>query len=353
MNVGAGAAAASPFAGSPPIGPADVKAAAARIATRIRPVTLVAADAKPFDESSVYLACETTQVTGSFEARGAANLALYHLEHGALPEAGTVAAVCGNGNAAVACAWAAHETGSRATVFVGKEQDAHASAGSASHRTARARLMRRLAEFGAEVIGVDGDAEQAARAAADHARQSAALLAAPDNPLFAVGAGTLAAEINDLVGSEIDTVVVSVGGGALLAGTCAALEHTGIRVVPVEPQRSRTLSAALEAGFPVDAPGAEGSHATATPAGDSLGSRRVSQLALDLARAAGCVPVQVTDEEITRARQTLWEQRRIPAEYGAAAAFAAVQSGAYLPDMYERVVVVIGGANTDPATLES
>lgn len=350
MSVGAGSASLSPFTGAPPIGSADVKAAAGRIAGRVRPVSLVAADAKPFDESTLYLACETTQVTGSFEARGAANLALYHLEHGALPEAGTVTAVSGNGNAAVACAWAARETGGRATVFIGEEGVSQASDVFARHRAARARLMRRLIEFGAELHSVPGGAQDAARAAADHAERIGALHShSSDNPLLAVGAGTLAAEINELIGSEIDTIILPVGSG-LLAGTCAALEHTGIRVVPVEPQYGRMLSAALEAGFPIDAPGAD---TAATLSADSLGARRISQLALDLARAAGCVPVQVTDEEIARARQALWDHRRIPVEYGAATAFAAIQSGAYVPDVYERVVVVIGGANTDPATLES
>lgn len=352
MNVGAGAAAANPLGAAPAIGPADVKAAAGRIAQRIRPATLIARDVKPFDESNVYLACETTQVTGSFEARGAANLALCHLEHDALPEAGTAIAACGNGNAAVACAWAARETGSRATVFVPEDHGLQMSeAAGAEYRATRAHLMRRLIEYGAEVRGVEGDAEAAARAAAEHADLTGALLShSYDHPMIAVGAGTLAAEINELIGAEIDTIVVPVGGGTLLAGTCAALEHTGIRVVAVEPQRNRTLTAALEAGFPVDAPGTD---AMTTLAADSFGARRVSQLALDLARAARCVPVQVTEEEIARGRRALWEQHRIPAEYGAATAYAAIQSGAYVPDVYERVVVIISGANTDPATLES
>jgi threonine dehydratase len=332
MSVGAGAAGVNPFMGAPPIGPADVKAAAGRIGPRIRPVTMVAADPGPFDRTSLYLACESTQVTGSFDARGAANFALYHQEHGALPEAGVVVAASGCGNAGLACAWAARETDSRATVFVPAD--------------CPWQVVSRLHDLGAEVRRADGDATQAARAAATHAEQTGALLShAYDNPLIAVGAGTLAAEVNDLVGAEIDTIVLPVGGGALLAGTCAALEHTGIRIVPVEPQRSRTLSMALEAGFPVDVP-------AAALAGDSLGARRVSQLALELARTSGChQPVQVTDEEIDRARQTLWEQRRLAVEYGAAAALAAIQSGAYVPDVYERVVVVLTGANTDPTTL--
>lgn len=350
MNVGAGPAASRP-AGFLPIGPADVKAAAERIARRVRPVTLVATDSRPFAQCAVYLACESTQATGSFEARGAANLALYHQEHGALPEAGTVIAACGNGNAAVACAWAARETRSRATVFVPEQADSPSIDARAAHRAARADLIRRLIGYGAELRDVGGDAQDAQFAAAQHARQTGALLShSYDNPVAAVGAGTLAAEVNELLGSEIDTIIVPVGGGSLLAGTCAALEYTGIRVVPVEPQRNRTLSAAMAAGFPVEDLGAEDA---ATLSGDSFAARRVSHLALELARAAGCVPVQVADEEILRARRALWQRLRIPAEYGAAAAFAALESGAYVPEVYERVVVVISGANTDPATLDS
>jgi threonine dehydratase len=331
MSVGAGAAAANPFMGTPPIGAADVKAAAERIGAWVRPVTMLAADCGPYDRSSLYLACESTQVTGSYEARGAANFALYYQEHAALPEAGVVVAASGCGNAGLACAWAARETESRATVFVPAD--------------CSWQVVRKLHDLGAEVRRADGDAEHAARAAAAHAELTGALLShAYDNPLVAVGAGTVAAEINGLLGPEIDTILVPVGGGALLAGTCAALEHTGITIVPVEPQRGRTLSAAMEAGIPVDVP-------NNTVAADSLGAHRVSRLALDLARAAGCRPVQVTDEEIERTRAGLWEQRRLAADYGAATALAAIESGAYVPDVYERVVVVIGGGNTDVAAL--
>lgn len=332
MNVGAGAAAATPFMGTPPIGPADVKAAAGRIAPRIRPVTMVAADPGPFDRTSLYLACDTTQVTGGCDVRGAINFVLYHLEHAALPAAGVVIAACGNGDAGLACAWAARETGTKATVFVPED--------------CPAPTVRRLHLLGAKVQRGHGDAEDAARAAAGYAERTGALLShSYDNPLIAVGIGTLAAEINELIGPDIDTVLVPVGGGALLAGTCAALEHTGIKVVPVEPQLSPTLGLALDAGHPVDVP-------VSSLAADSLGARRVSQLALDLARGAGCRPVAVTEEEIARARRSLWQERRMAAQYGAVVALAAILAGAYVPDVYERVVVVISGANTDPATLE-
>ncbi len=331
VDTGAATTTPAPFMSTPPIGPADVKAAAGRIAQRIRPVTLVAADPGPFDRTSLYLASETTQVTGGYEARGAANFVLYHLEHGAVPEAGVVIATGAGGDSGLACAWAARDTGTRATVYV--------------PANCPVATVRRLHRLGAQVRQAKGGTDAAERAARTYAARTGALLShSYDNPLIAVGAGTLGNEINDLVGPEIDTVLVPVGGGALLAGLCAALEHTGIRVVPVEPAVAPALAAALDAGRPVDVP-------AQSLAADSLAARRVSQLALDLARSADLRPVAVTEEEIERARRSLWEERRLPAQYGASVALAAVLSGAYVPDRYERMVVVITGANTDPASL--
>jgi len=54
----------------------------------------------------------------------------------------------------------------------------------------------------------------------------------------------------------------------------------------------------------------------------------------------------VTDEAIQRAQQALWDALRIVAEPGGAAAFAALQSGAYQPAPEERVGIVISGGNT-------
>jgi threonine dehydratase len=51
------------------------------------------------------------------------------------------------------------------------------------------------------------------------------------------------------------------------------------------------------------------------------------------------------------ARSLLWQEYRIIVEHGAAAAFAALHSGAYVPAEGERVAVILCGANTDPATV--
>ena len=54
----------------------------------------------------------------------------------------------------------------------------------------------------------------------------------------------------------------------------------------------------------------------------------------------------VTDDAIRNAQRTLWEALRIVAEPGGATAFAALQSGAYVPAAGERVGVVVCGGNT-------
>jgi threonine dehydratase len=309
----------------PPLGPADVKAAVERVEPHVRPVALLAADAGPFDRAGLYLAAESAQITGSFKVREAVNLAVYYLEQRSMPDAGVVIADPRGGNAAYACAWAARETETAATVFAGPSAPRGAVEG--------------LCALGAQVRVVEGDDAKVAEAARRFADQEGALLSHPyDNPLVVAGAGTLAAEINAAIGSEIDTVVVPVVGAALFAGTCAALEHTGIRIVPVELHGRRHLADALEtAACPADGGGFE--------------SCCVTPMAVELARGMDCMPVAVTAEEVDRTRAVLWQQRRLAVEWPAAMALAAVQAGVYVPDMYERVVVVLTGGNIDPAEL--
>ena len=87
-------------------------------------------------------------------------------------------------------------------------------------------------------------------------------------------------------------------------------------------------------------------------AADSLGARRVGEIAFSIASQVTPTSVLVSDEAIVEARRQLWRDYRIPAEHGAAAAFAGLSSGAYQPVEGERVAVVVCGANTDVRTLE-
>jgi threonine dehydratase len=63
--------------------------------------------------------------------------------------------------------------------------------------------------------------------------------------------------------------------------------------------------------------------------------------------------VLVADETVALARRLLWDEARVAAEPGAAAPVAALVEGAYVPELDERVGLVICGGNADPATLDA
>jgi threonine dehydratase len=317
-----------PVPESLPLGPLDVKAAAARIAGRVRPVVLAPADSDLYPGGRITFACEFMQHTGTFKARGAANLAAAHLQDGTMPEAGIT--IASGGNAGVACAWAAKATGTRATVFL--------------PATAPEFKVAKLRGYGAQVRLVGTEYADALAASIEYAQTSGALLShAYDNPLIAAGAGTMTAELLAQL-PDVDTIMVAVGGGGLFAGTAAAVAESGVRVVAVEPENCRALNAALEAGGPVDV-------TVDSVASDALGARRVSKMAFELAQRSNVRSVLVDDDAIVQARRSLWDCRRVVVEHGGAAAFAALTSGAYVPADGEHVVVVLCGANTDPASV--
>jgi len=151
-----------------------------------------------------------------------------------------------------------------------------------------------------------------------------------------LGQGTLGLELAEQ--ASLDTVLVSVGGGGLLGGV-AAWYAGKVKVIGVEPECAPTLTEALKAGRPVDAP-------AGGVAADSLAPRRVGELMFPIARAHVATVLLVSDAAIRRAQDALWSAVRIVAEPGGAAAFAALLGGAYAPAARERVGVIVSGGNS-------
>jgi threonine dehydratase len=267
---------------------------------------------------AVTLKLEQLQLAGSFKARGA----FTNLLTRAVPEVGVVAASGGNHGAAVA--YAARRLGVAARVFV--------PAISSPAKLARIRAC------GAELV-LAGERYADALAASEEwaARSGALQVHAFDQPETLLGQGTLALELLEQA-PALDTILVAVGGGGLIAGIAAWCAGR-VRVVGVEPEAAPTLTAALRAGKPVDAP-------AGGIAADSLAPRRVGELVFPIARAYVERVVLVGDAAIRQAQRTLWDRVRVVAEPGGAAALAALESGAYRPSRDERVAVVVSGGNT-------
>lgn len=300
----------------------DVLEAAERIAPHIRETPVFKAD-------DLYCKAEFTQHTGSFKPRGSFNRLLTAREAGALdPEVGVVCA--SGGNAGLAAAHAAATLGVPATVFV--------------PATAPAMKVAKLRDLGARVHQVGDQYAEAYEAAQRHvAETGAAFVHAYDQPAVAAGAGTIALEIvRDLPG--VTHIVVAVGGGGLFAGIATVAAEHGVHVIAVEPERAPTLHEALQAGAPVDVE-------VSGVAADSLGAKRIGDIAFAAAQRAAVTSVLVSDEAIISARQALWDQRRLVVEHGAAAAYAGVLNGRNEIGAAATVAVVLCGANTDPSSL--
>ena len=300
------------------ISTADVERAAARIEGRVRRTPVLAAD------EGVWFKLEQLQHTGSFKARGAFNRIIAAGE-----QTGVVAA--SGGNAGLAVAYAAREFGLPAQVYV--------------PATAPAVKVAKLRRLGAAVELVGEKYADAYDAAVKHAADSGELFChAYDQPDVCAGQGTLGLELLEQTG-VLDTILVAVGGGGLLAGVAAAVEGRA-RVVGVEPRTIPTLHSALAAGEPVAVD-------VAGIAADSLGATRLGDIAFAVATRTDAGSVLVDDTAIVEARAALWDRYRLAVEPGGATAFAALLSGAYRPAPGERVAVVLCGANTDPTTLTS
>ncbi|HEX6686991.1 MAG TPA: threonine/serine dehydratase [Candidatus Limnocylindrales bacterium] len=293
---------------------AQLAEAAARITGRVRrtPVLPVA--------PGLWFKLEFLQHTGTFKARGMLNRIL-----AAGPSARAGVVIASGGNAGLAAAWAARSAGVPIEVFVPEN--------------APLVKVAKLRSLGASVIQAGQEYAEAYDAAQKRVAETGAVSChAYDQPEVVAGAGTLGLELLEQV-QDPATIVVAVGGGGLMAGVAAATFGKGTTVVGVEPENAPTLHAALAAGEPVDV-------AVSGVAADSLGARRLGDIAFDVATRTGVRSVLVSDDDIVAARRELWDKFRILVEHGAAAAYAGCR-----PAEGERTVIVLCGANTDPATV--
>lgn len=228
---------------------------------------------------------ETLQHAGSFKVRGVLNALL----SGPLPEAGVAAP---GGNLGAAAAFAALALRRPAHIFV-------------PGRATRAAFAAAEASLPDIHFGGDTEADAGAACAAFRARTGAT---GPTRDAATIaGYGTVGAEW-EADSDGVDTVLVAVSSGALAAGV-AAWFGPRVRVV----------------GARSDAPAA----AALVPPSVAV--------------------VRVPEGAILDAQQALWRVARIVAEPAGALAYAALLSGAYTPAPGERVGVLVGGGNVDPA----
>ena len=303
-----------------PIGRDAIAAVARVIGPHIRRTPVIEVDAADFGLAPrpVVFKLELLQHAGSFKSRGA----FTNLLTRKIPPAGVVAASGGNHGAAVA--FAARRLGVPARIYV-------------PEISSPAKIAR-IRAYGADlVVGGERYAEAFAASEAFAAQSGAMTVHAFDQRETLLGQGTLARELESQA-PDLDTLLVGVGGGGLIAGI-AALYRGSVKVVGVEPEAAPTLTRALAAGRPVDAE-------AGGVAADSLAPKRIGELVYPIARDHVAGVVLVEDDAIRAAQRALWDVLRIVGEPGGSAATAALLSGRYRPQQGERVGILISGGNT-------
>jgi threonine dehydratase len=272
--------------------------------------------------ANVYLKAELFQRTGSFKPRGVLNKlrSLTYEER----ERGVIGASAGNH--AQALAWCARHEGLDALLVM--------------WRTASPAKVAATEAYGAEIDLAAEGPETVFERLHDLMAETGRTLVHPfDDPLVAAGQGTVALEIAEDV-PNVDTVVVPVGGGGLLAGIAAALPDA--RVVAVEPSVSNALTVGLAANGPT--PVAPQSIA------DGLNAPFAGELAIRVAREHGVQVVLVEEGEIEDGMRFLYERAKLACEPAGAAGVAAIRAGRIPLEEDEVVAVVVSGGNVSAET---
>ena len=306
--------------------PSAVRSAAARIAGQVhRTPVRTSATLDGRTGAQVLVKDEAVQKTGSFKARGALNRLLTLPDEAR--ERGLVCVTAGNHGAAVA--WAAAQTGAKATVVMPTYSPAAKVAACWS--------------YGAEVI-LHGDTTTEAFAECERLQHERGLTFVHpfDDAVVLAGAGTTGLEIlEDL--PDVDVIVVPVGGGGLLGGVASAVRQLrpAAKIIAVELAEGPGLAPALAAGKPVPVPRPPDTLA------DGMTPPFVGALPLQIAREAVDAIVAVGEGEIIGAMKLLMTRAKLYVEGSGAAATAAILTGKVKASAGARVAAIVSGGNVD------
>ncbi|MCR2791491.1 threonine ammonia-lyase [Microbacterium sp. zg.Y625] len=279
----------------------------------------------------VHLKLENLQRTGSFKIRGAT----YRLSRLTDEERSRGVVAASAGNHAQGVALAAQKLGIPATIFM----------------PLGVPVPKLLATrgYGAEVILEGETVETPLRLAAEYAERTGAVLIHPfDHRDVIIGQGTLGLELWDEI-PELETVVVGIGGGGLVAGIAAAVkaraaaEGRSVRIIGVQAQNSAAYPSSLEAGRPLVVP-------TTPTIADGIAVARPGDVPFEIIRELVDEVVTVSDDDIARALLVLLERAKQVVEPAGAAGVAAILAGKVQAS--GPTAVVLSGGNIDPLLLQ-
>jgi threonine dehydratase len=277
--------------------------------------------------AEIFLKLENMQRTGSFKDRGA--LAKLLSLDGAQAKAGVIAVSAGNHAQGVA--WHAQRLGIPATIVM--------------PRGTPFTKIRRTEALGAQVMLHGTDVSAAEPHAMSLAEREGLTFVHPfADPAVIAGQGTVALEML-AAQPDLDTILVPVGGGGLIAGmaTAAKAIRPEIEIIGVEAAMYPAVHNALEG-----VEGTVGGHTLA----EGIAVKGPGEINLEIIRALVDGTVLVDEPALEIAVVEMMEIAKVMVEGAGAAPLAALASNR---ERFEgrRIGLVVSGANIDSRLLAS
>ena len=275
------------------------------------------------------LKAELFQRTGSFKSRGALNAAMLLSPEQRARGVVTLSA----GNHGQGLAFAASKVGTRAIVFmpegaVPTKVEAIRGYGAETHFSPTMEAIFPLMET--------------------HQREHGLTFISPfSDPGIIAGQGTVGLEILEDV-PEVETIVVPVGGGGLLAGVALAVksQRPDVRIIGVEPEGADVVSRSLASGKPETA-------VHINTIADGLTAPFAGELSQAIIQHYVDDVVLVSDDEIVNAMRLILERVKVLVEPAGAASVAALLSGKAGARHGGRTVAILSGGNVDFTKLKA
>jgi len=305
----------------------DIRASAKRIEPFVRRTPMLATTGlkSPLPgQGTVVLKLESLQVTGSFKARGATSkltsLPAEHLKRGIITASG--------GNHGIAVAYAGFLAKVPTTIYVPEGVSP--------------LKAEKIKGYGAALVVSGRHWSESNTAALAQAQRDGLTYFHPfaDTAVMA-GQGTVGLEIL-VEDPAIDTFIVAIGGGGLIAGMASAIRQLKptARIVGVEPVGAPTIHDSLRAGKVVTLPSITTSVLT-------LAASRTDEMNFAIIKDTVEKVVLITDDDMRIAAKFLWMELGVAADLSGAAGMAAILGGKYTPQAGERVCVLVCGAGPD------
>jgi threonine dehydratase len=295
----------------------DIQAAREKIASFIHKTPLIHSNSlSMMSGAEVWLKLENLQKTGSFKVRGAFNKLLH--------VSGERVIAASMGNHAQAVAFAANKLGKQATIVM----------------PATVSLVKEEATkgYGAEVV-LAGDRLSEALGHAQAQKDHVFIHPFDDDEVIA-GQGTIGLEITEDL-ADVDTVIVPVGGGGLIAGTAAAVKALSpkTKVIGVQAENAPSASASFREK--------KISEKIPSPTiADGIAVGRVGDKTFELIRKYADDMLLVSEDAIARAILLFLERKKLVVEGAGAVTLAALLEN---KEKFQgkRIVLVLSGGNID------